>query len=62
MPFKLKRFFASQSGAVTVDWVVLSAAIVGLGVYGVQGAQQGVNNLAAALEQGISTKSVQNGD
>ena len=25
---KLKTFFASESGAVTVDWVVLTAAIV----------------------------------
>ena len=25
-------FFADESGAVTVDWVVLTAAIVGLGI------------------------------
>ena len=29
---KLKNFIASESGAVTVDWVVLTAAIVTLGV------------------------------
>ena len=28
----LKRFFASEDGAVTVDWVVLTAAVVGLAV------------------------------
>ena len=28
----LFRFYQDQSGAVTVDWVVLTAAIVGLGV------------------------------
>ena len=28
----LKKFRADESGAVTVDWVVLTAAIVGLGV------------------------------
>jgi Flp pilus assembly pilin Flp len=27
----LCRFFGDESGAVTVDWVVLTAAIVGLG-------------------------------
>ncbi|MBF9034091.1 hypothetical protein HKCCE2091_07555 [Rhodobacterales bacterium HKCCE2091] len=27
-----KNFVASESGAVTVDWVVLTAAIVGLGL------------------------------
>lgn len=26
------RFLSSEDGAVTVDWVVLTAAIVGLGV------------------------------
>ena len=28
----IKKFLTSESGAVTVDWVVLTAAIVGLGV------------------------------
>ncbi len=28
----LKYFLLDESGAVTVDWVVLTAAIVGLGV------------------------------
>ncbi len=28
----INSFAASESGAVTVDWVVLTAAIVGLGV------------------------------
>ena len=27
---RLARFAASESGAVTIDWVVLSAAVVGL--------------------------------
>jgi hypothetical protein len=31
MQNKLIRFFVQQDGAVTVDWVVLTAAIVGLG-------------------------------
>ena len=29
---RLSRFFSSAEGAVTVDWVVLAAAIVGLAV------------------------------
>lgn len=28
----LKTFLKDESGAVTVDWVVLTAAIVGLGI------------------------------
>ncbi len=27
----IKRFFANESGAITVDWVVLTAALVLLG-------------------------------
>lgn len=29
---KFKTFFQDETGAITVDWVVLTAAIVGLGV------------------------------
>lgn len=28
----IKKFFAGESGAVTVDWVVLTAAVVGLAI------------------------------
>ncbi len=28
----IKNFRADESGAVTVDWVVLTAAVVGLGI------------------------------
>lgn len=30
MPSKLFRFYREEAGAVTVDWVVLTGAIVGL--------------------------------
>ena len=29
---RLARFFGDEEGAVTVDWVVLTAAVVGLGM------------------------------
>ena len=32
MKNKLFRFWRAEDGAVTVDWVVLTAAIVGLGL------------------------------
>ena len=33
MQFKMfDSFFKSESGAVTVDWVILTAAIVGMGM------------------------------
>ena len=31
----IKKFRSEEEGAVTVDWVVLTAAVVGLGVAGV---------------------------
>jgi Flp pilus assembly pilin Flp len=51
--FKLSNTFSNdESGAVTVDWVVLTAAIVGLGiaVYGV------VSGGIADLSQDIDTQ------
>ena len=30
--FYVRKFFECEDGAVTVDWVVLTAALVGLGV------------------------------
>ena len=32
MKTTLKRFLSDEAGAITVDWVVLTAATVGLGV------------------------------
>lgn len=32
MPAKFKSFLASESGAISVDWVVLTAACVSLGL------------------------------
>jgi len=32
MPKLIQRFAQSESGAITVDWVVLTAAVCGLGV------------------------------
>ena len=45
-----KNFRNDESGAVTVDWVVLTAAIVGLGiaVYGV--VSGGIQNLSQQID------------
>ena len=45
----LKRFAQDESGAVTVDWVVLTAAIVGLGIAVFSTLQGGVANLAGDI-------------
>lgn len=56
----MKRFAADESGAVTVDWVVLTAAIVGLGLAVMVSVSSGVEDMAGdvddkLLAQRIST-------
>lgn len=58
----IKKFRNDEEGAVTVDWVVLTAAVVGLGVAGVSTVSGGVNTLATAIQTGVSGKTVSNGD
>jgi Flp pilus assembly protein TadG len=48
--FLSKRFFKSQDGAVTVDWVVLTAALVALCV----GAMYTFNGVAAQRMAGTA--------
>ncbi|NNJ67774.1 MAG: hypothetical protein HKP54_07015 [Boseongicola sp.] len=40
------KFLADESGAVTVDWVVLTAAIVGLGIAVLTSVGNGTTTLA----------------
>ncbi|HEY9037357.1 MAG TPA: hypothetical protein VIN05_00205 [Roseovarius sp.] len=49
----IKNFHADEDGAVTVDWVVLTAAVVGLGIAGVAAVQTGVTNLADSISSGV---------
>lgn len=42
----LNRFFTDESGAVTVDWVVLTAAIVGLGIASIGVVSGGIEDLS----------------
>lgn len=48
----IKKFRKDEEGAVTVDWVVLTAAVVGLGVAGVSTVSGGVNGLASKIVTG----------
>ena len=47
----MNNFIISESGAVTVDWVVLTAAIVGLGVSVIAYVSTGALDLADKIEQ-----------
>lgn len=60
MTHLIKNFAKSESGAVTVDWVVLTAALVGLGIAVMAVVSGGIQNLSTDIStqlsgQGIST-------
>lgn len=53
--FKLANTFKQdESGAVTVDWVVLTAAIVGLGVAVLATVRGGMETIADNISDGLS--------
>ena len=60
--FKISKFRDSEDGAVTVDWVVLTAAVVGLGVAGVGTISGSVNVVGGNVSTALTTKTVDNGD
>ena len=59
---KIKNFIAAEDGAVTVDWVVLTAAVVGLGFAVIYSMADGSATLADNLGNGIAGISVDAGD
>ena len=46
---KFSAFLKDEAGAVTVDWVVLTAAIVGLGLLVFSFVRPAVSNLASGI-------------
>jgi Flp pilus assembly pilin Flp len=46
---KINTFVSDESGAVTVDWVVLTAAIVGLGLAVMSVVSGGIENLSGNI-------------
>lgn len=51
-------FKNDESGAVTVDWVVLTAAIVGMGIAVIASVSGGANSLATTVSSAVSTSKV----
>lgn len=49
-----KNFATSESGAVTVDWVVLTAAIVGLGLAVMAVVSGGVEDLSNDISSSLT--------
>ncbi|WP_135505489.1 Flp family type IVb pilin [Roseovarius aestuariivivens] len=58
----LKTFLADEDGAVTVDWIVMSAAVVWMSLAAIGAAQSSVDTLATALSGEVQTKTVSDGD
>ena len=58
MKSMIKTFIANESGAVTVDWVVLTAAIVGLGLAVISTVRTGVGALGTDISNSLSSASV----
>lgn len=53
-----KSFKNDESGAVTVDWVVLTAAIVGLGLVVMQTVGGGITSLSSKINTSLSSTTV----
>ena len=56
----IKNFAQDENGAVTVDWVVLTAAVVGLAVAAYGSIQTGASGLTAATNTTMSGMTVGN--
>lgn len=54
-----KKFASNTEGAVTVDWVVLTATVVGLGVGVVAVLLNGNNALGSKLSESMANAEVQ---
>ena len=51
----IKNFRADEDGAVTVDWVVLTAAIVGLGIAVLASVRTGATDMADNIQTQLQT-------
>ena len=56
----IKTFAGDESGAVTVDWVVLTAALVGLGLAVMGVVSKGVGTMSTQIETGLSRDAAAN--
>ena len=54
----IKTFRADEDGAVTVDWVVLTAAIVGLGIAVLLAVRGGTVDMATDIGNTLSSADV----
>ena len=53
-----KGFAHEQDGAVTVDWVVLTAAVVGLGVAALAAIRSGTGTLVTNISANFASQTI----
>lgn len=53
-----KNFRNDEDGAVTVDWVVLTAAVVGLGVAALAAIKSGTASLTSKINEHLQSQSI----
>lgn len=58
LPPCVQTFLRAESGAVAVDWVVLSAAVVGMGIAAVGSVRSGISALGSDVSTSLSNASV----
>jgi len=51
----LNAFVKDEDGAVTVDWVVLTAAVVGIAIAVAATIETGLNSAASQISTGLSS-------
>ncbi len=54
----IKTFAADESGAVTVDWVVLTAAIVGLGIAVIASVRTGTQDIGNTIQESLTSATI----
>ena len=54
----IKTFAADESGAVTVDWVVLTAAIVGLGIAVIASVRTGTQDIGDKIQASLTSATI----
>lgn len=55
---KIQTFLNREDGAITVDWVVLTAGVIGLVVIGAAATMQGVEAASSTISTSLATKTV----
>ncbi|MFY0690653.1 MAG: hypothetical protein JXR14_01870 [Paracoccaceae bacterium] len=55
----VRKFIRDETGAVTVDWVVLTAAVMGLGLFASSSVWVGTEALSETISDNLESQSIQ---